>query len=80
MTGTIESDVVYSYQFQRNRSLAVKVDVFVLKIECILDDWEESDIRERKLVDFEDAIKRVHYPELKNALQRLPQHLENRKS
>jgi 8-oxo-dGTP pyrophosphatase MutT (NUDIX family) len=80
VTGKIESDVIFSYQFERNKSLAIRVDVFVLKVECILDDWDESDIRERRLVDFEEAVRLVHYQELKNALKRLPEYLEEQKA
>jgi 8-oxo-dGTP pyrophosphatase MutT (NUDIX family) len=47
-----------------------RVDVFLLRVEEILDEWPESDYRDRKWVDKDEALQLVDNLELRRLIRR----------
>jgi len=75
VTGRLYPDAVHTYSFTR-LGLTIRVEVYLLEIETVLDTWDEMEERERAFLPLDQAIEQVHYPDLKNLLAALPGHLE----
>ena len=72
--GDVESTLLDKYEYEKWGGVC-SVKVFPLDVVEILDDWDEKGMRERVLVDIDQAIRQVK-PEQQNALMELKQHLQ----
>lgn len=57
-----------------NRSkfgLPCQVEVFLLQVEDVLEDWEEAKIRKRRWFSISQAIEKVHHAQLKRLIAQL---------
>ena len=52
------------------------VEVFLLRVETILEDWPEAGLRDRQWLGLEEAAGRVNEEELKQIIRALPGFLE----
>lgn len=59
----------YRKRMQKGRSVICSVNVYLMHVEEVLNDWPEADERQRDWVDPDEAAKRVDEPELKSILR-----------
>ncbi|MDY7108343.1 MAG: NUDIX hydrolase, partial [Planctomycetota bacterium] len=50
-----------------------RVEVFLMNVKEVLDDWPEADMRTREWVSVSTAARRVREIELKRLIQRVPE-------
>jgi 8-oxo-dGTP pyrophosphatase MutT (NUDIX family) len=65
---------IYSYKKMGCNFL---VEVFLLRVDTVFNDWPEAKIRKREWLSLKQAIKRVEEAELKQILMEFPLHLPN---
>ena len=54
-----------------------RCDVFAMKVETVLDEWQEQDDREREWVDAKEAVDRLRHKRLKTIVRRfIERHLD----
>jgi 8-oxo-dGTP pyrophosphatase MutT (NUDIX family) len=74
LLGKVFPDSIGTYEYYKS-SYACQVEVFLLQVETVLDNWPEASKRKRQWVNIPKAIKRVDEPELKLILGDLPNRL-----
>ncbi|MFW6296494.1 MAG: NUDIX hydrolase [Halothece sp.] len=74
--GEVLPDLVGTYQYKKCGGIC-QVDVFLLRVERLLDEWLESD-REREWLSVKEAVKRLREKALKRIIQELPEQLLSR--
>ncbi len=62
--GKVFPDLMGTYEYYKS-GCTWQVDVFLLQVETVLDNWPEAYKRKRQWVSIPKAIKRVDEPELK---------------
>jgi 8-oxo-dGTP pyrophosphatase MutT (NUDIX family) len=67
--GSLVGDVVGEYEY-RKWGGTCRVEVFLLRVEETLPEWPESDIRDRKWVGVEEALKLVENDGLRGVMRR----------
>ena len=72
--GKVYPDMVGGYEYQKWRGIC-KVEVFLMEVEDVLDDWPESSCRDRRWVDPEEAEQLVDEKILKKIFSDLPAHI-----
>ncbi|GAB4372236.1 MAG: NUDIX hydrolase [Elainellaceae cyanobacterium] len=72
--GSIITPAIGSYE-SRKWGLPCSVEIFLMKVETVLDNWEEAHTRERKWLSVDKAIDWVDGKNLKQILQRCQQEL-----
>jgi 8-oxo-dGTP pyrophosphatase MutT (NUDIX family) len=72
--GRVFSDLMGTYEYYKS-GCTWQVDVFLLQVETVLENWPEAYKRKRQWVSIPKAIKRVDEPELKLILGDLPHRL-----
>ncbi len=77
--GKIYPEVVAAYEREKWGSVC-KIQVFLLDVEDVLDEWPEASCRERIWVSLDEAIGLVEEEPLRRILRRLPAHIERAKS
>jgi 8-oxo-dGTP pyrophosphatase MutT (NUDIX family) len=74
LLGTVFSESIGTYEYYKS-TYAYQVEVFLLQVQTVLDNWPEASKRKRQWVTIPKAIKRVDEPELKLILGDLPNRL-----
>jgi 8-oxo-dGTP pyrophosphatase MutT (NUDIX family) len=69
--GQVTSTSMGTYNYQKWRGIC-RVEVFLLKVETVLDNWPEASYRKRRWLSVEQAVKRIKQAELKQILMTLP--------
>lgn len=72
--GQVFSDLMGTYEYYKS-GCTWQVDVFLLQVETVVENWPEAYKRKRQWVSIPKAIKRVDEPELKLILRDLPHRL-----
>ena len=75
VTGRLYPDPVFEYEFELGGD-TIRVEMFLLEVDTMLDDWDEKSMRERRHVGLEEAVELVPFADLKKALRQLPEFLE----
>ncbi|MEG4988999.1 NUDIX hydrolase [Microcoleus sp. BR0-C5] len=74
LLGRVFSDLMGTYEYYKS-GCTWQVDVFLLQVETVLENWPEAYKRKRQWVSIPKAIKRVDEPDLKLILGDLPHRL-----
>ena len=74
LLGKVFPDLLGTYEYQKS-GCTWQVDVFLLQVETVVENWPEAYKRKRQWVSIPKAIKRVDEPELKLILGDLPHRL-----
>ena len=69
--GLVFPNLMGTYEYYKS-GCTWQVDVFLLQVETVLDNWPEAYKRKRQWVSIPKAIKRVDEPDLKLILGNLP--------
>ena len=77
LRGTLEADVYGVYTYEKWGGTC-HADVFLLDVTDVLDEWLESDTRERRWMTPEEAARLVQEPALQALLTGLRAHLDSR--
>ena len=64
LLGKVCSEPIGTYEYYKS-GFTCQVEVFLLQVETVLENWPESSKRKRQWVNIPKAVKRVHEPELK---------------
>jgi 8-oxo-dGTP pyrophosphatase MutT (NUDIX family) len=64
LLGKVCSESIGTYEYYKS-GFTCQVEVFLLPVETVLENWPESSKRKRQWVNIPKAVKRVHEPELK---------------
>ena len=70
--GQVFPDLMGTYEYYKS-GCTWQVDVFLLQVETVMENWPEAYKRKRQWVSIPKAIKRVDEPELKLILGDFPQ-------
>lgn len=68
--GEVQETAIGFYQ-HRKLGLPCQVEVFLMRVDTVLDTWDEADRRQREWVSVPKAIKRVKQTELQQIFQQL---------
>jgi len=71
LLGKVFPDLVGTYEYYKS-GCTWQVDVFLLQVKTVLENWPEAHKRKRQWVSIPKAIKRVDEPQLKQILEDLP--------
>ncbi|MEG3895740.1 MULTISPECIES: NUDIX hydrolase [unclassified Microcoleus] len=71
LLGRVFPDLMGTYEYYKSGCIW-QVDVFLLQVETVVENWPEAYKRKRQWVSIPKAIKRVDEPELKVILRDLP--------
>ncbi|MEO5339346.1 MAG: NUDIX hydrolase [Magnetococcus sp. MYC-9] len=72
--GVVLPAMLGRFQYEKWGDLC-DVQVFVMRVTRVLDSWLE-DFRSRVWLDWQEALRRMEEPALRELVQRLPEHLE----
>jgi 8-oxo-dGTP pyrophosphatase MutT (NUDIX family) len=75
ITGKIINGTIGGYTYKKWGGTCT-VQVFLLEVEEILDDWPEAFLRTREWTSLEEATKRVDEKELKKIIRAIPTYIE----
>lgn len=75
ITGKIINKTIGKYTYKKWGGTCT-VQVYLLEVEEIMDDWPEAFFRTREWMSLEEAIKRVDEKDLKKIIQAIPKYLE----
>lgn len=70
--GSVTTPAIGTYK-RRKWGVACPVEVFIMKVDTVLEDWAEADIRQRQWFSVTEAIKRIKEPTLKRIFKALEQ-------
>ncbi|MGD9689954.1 MAG: NUDIX hydrolase [Phycisphaerales bacterium] len=70
LLGTTGDEVIGHYEFEK-LDRAWRVMLFAMRVHRVLERWPEMDERKREWVSVDEAIRRVSFPGLRDALGRL---------
>lgn len=71
IVGTVKTPAIGSYR-SRKWNLPCRVEVFLMSVAAVQDDFPEANFRQRQWFDLPTAIQQVKEPELKSLLASLP--------
>ena len=71
LLGKVFPDLLGTYEYHKS-GYTCQVEVFLLQVQTVLENWPEASCRKRQWVSIPKAIKRVNEPELKQILADLP--------
>ena len=71
LLGQVFPDLMGTYEYYKS-GCTCQVDVFLLQVETVVENWPEAYKRKRQWVSIPKAIKRVDEPDLKLILGDLP--------
>ena len=71
IVGIVAPTLMGTYEYQKLGG-TWQVQVFLMQVEKVLEDWPEAKIRQRQWVSVKQAVKRVEEPELKQILMTAP--------
>jgi 8-oxo-dGTP pyrophosphatase MutT (NUDIX family) len=69
LMGTVYDVPIGCYQFKKWGGIC-NVQVFPFRVEKILDEWEEMDLRQRIILPYKDALERITNPELVDIIKK----------
>lgn len=69
--GRIHPESVGTYSYEKWGGTC-RVDVFLMEVENLLQDWPEKNSRRREWCGVDEAVERVSEPELKELLRKFP--------
>lgn len=72
--GTVLPNLLGIYEYQKWGGIC-RVEVFLLQVEIVLENWPEAKKRKREWVSIAKAVKRVEEVELKQIIMGLPNRL-----
>lgn len=72
--GRVIGEALGRYEYAKWGGLC-EVEVFAMKVTEEFDTWEEAALRTRCWLPLPEAVARVEEPDLRELLQRLPEHL-----
>ena len=75
ITGKIINETIGKYTYKKWGGTCT-VQVYLLEVDEILDDWPENYFRTREWMSVEEASKRVDEKKLKKIIQNIPTHIE----
>jgi len=64
LLGKVLPDLLGTYKYQKS-GYTCQVEVFLMQVHAVLENWPEASKRKRQWVSIPKAIKRVNEPELK---------------
>lgn len=73
--GQVLPKAMGSYEYQKLGS-KYQVEVFLLKVETVFEDWPEAKIRQRQWLSISKAVKRIEEAELKRILTAVPDQVD----
>lgn len=71
IVGIVVPNLMGTYEYQK-LGATWQVEVFLMQVETVLEDWPEAKVRQRQWVSVKQAVKRVQEPELKRILMTVP--------
>ncbi len=74
--GKAQANAIGRYQYNKWGGTCT-VEVFLLEVEKVLQEWPESQLRQREWLKVEGAIKRVDEKTLKKIIRRVPKLLND---
>ncbi|NJK75231.1 MAG: NUDIX hydrolase [Oscillatoriales cyanobacterium RU_3_3] len=74
LLGKVDPESIGTYEYYKS-GYTCQVEVFLLKVQTVLENWPEASKRKRQWVNITKAIKRVNEPELKLIIADLPNKL-----
>ena len=74
LLGKVDPESIGTYEYYKS-GYTCEVEVFLLKVQTVLENWPEASKRKRQWVNITKAIKRVNEPELKLIIADLPNKL-----
>lgn len=78
VVGLVKTPAIGAYE-RLKFGLPCQVEVFLLQVEDMLEDWAEANVRKRRWFTISEAIEKVRYSQLKQLIARLPtMNLEHR--
>ncbi|NJK66517.1 MAG: NUDIX hydrolase [Richelia sp. CSU_2_1] len=75
LLGKVFSDSIGTYEYYKSSYTCCQVEVFLLQVQTVLENWPEASKRKRQWISIPKAIRRVDEPELKLILGNLPNRL-----
>ena len=73
--GSVVTPAIGSYSYRKWKyrwwGLSCHVEVFLMRVETVLDDWAEANKRQRQWLSVSEASKRIKEPALKQMIQGL---------
>ncbi len=76
--GRLVGPSVGAYEYDKHGT-PCEVEVFLMEVHEVLDDWEESDVRQRRWFKWEDARSAVQFEGPREFVERLPELLDELK-
>lgn len=77
VAGVVCSTPIAVYDYEKG-STRLWVQVFPLRVERVLDNWTESELRRRQWVSLDAAMRLVRRPGVRSALERLLEYLQHK--
>jgi len=74
VAGSIGSTPVAVYDYKKG-STQLWVQVFPLRVEQVLEQWPESELRRRRWTSLDEAMRLVDHPRIRSALERFAEYL-----
>jgi len=76
VVGKVYQNPIGKYQYNKWGGTCT-VEVFLLEVENVLQEWPESQFRQRTWLSVEEATRRIDEKALRKIIQRLPKLLDN---
>ncbi len=76
LVGRVSTSSIGSYAYDKWGGIC-HVEVFLLLVEKVLEDWPEAGYRDRRWVSLTEAARRVNEAKLKQLIKTLPQYIDS---
>lgn len=76
LVGRVSTSSIGSYAYDKWGGTC-HVEVFLLLVEKVLEDWPEAGFRDRRWVSLTEAVRRVNEAKLKQLIKTLPQYIDS---
>lgn len=70
LMGSTGDDLVGGYEFEKD-DRGYRVNLYAMHVHRVLETWPEMNERKRQWVSVDEAIRRVHFAGLRDAIERL---------
>jgi len=74
VVGDVSATSIGTYSYQK-AGCNFSVDVFLLRVTKVFDDWQEAKNRKREWLSLKQAINQIQEVELKQILMQVPSHI-----
>ena len=78
VTGSVCTTPVAVYDYEKG-STRLWVQVFPLRVEQVLEEWPESELRRRRWTSLDEAMRLVDHPGIRSVLERFVEYLQREK-